>query len=315
MTIALGMMVQDRAHCVEAAIQSALRFVNGCVFLDGGSTDGTQDICARYGTVIHAPWPGSYGAQRTAVMEACRAAGAEWYLMLDSDEIVTDGGDLAEQFARARHHDLDALLVNCVPITLEGRQVPEPNFRLIRTDRGMEWRYAYDEQLAGWRKGRVAYSTLTIEQDYRRNFDAAHAARRGYLEPLRAAAKLGSDPWCHASYFLMRSHMSVGDYAKAEEYARGIVRARCDSTGYASAWTTLARCALLRGDVVAAWDDLQVAAARHPGMADVWHLIAITAAQRMNAALADPGAYFVTAQASRTIDAAAVLRALGCQVE
>jgi hypothetical protein len=143
----------------------------------------------------------------------------------------------------------------------------------------------------------------------------AHAARCAWLEPRHDRYPIGSDEWCHASYFLMRSHMSVGDYEKAEEYARGIVRARFDSTGYASAWTTLARCALLRGDFVAAWDDLQVAAARHPGMADVWHLIAVCAAQRMNAASAEPGPYVVTAQASSTIDAAAVLRSLGCRVE
>lgn len=315
MTIALGMMVQDRAHCVEAAIRSALPLVDSCVFLDGGSKDGTQAICARYGKVIHAPWPGDYGAQRTAVLRACRDAGAEWYFMLDSDEIVTDLGDVAEMRAHAAEDDLDALLVRCVPITLEGRQVPEPNFRLIRTDRGMEWRYAYDEQLAGWRKNRVAYSTLTIEQDYRRSFDAAHAARRGYLEPLRAAAKIGTDPWCHASYFLMRSHMSVHDYDAAKDYALSLVDSKCDSTGYASAWATLIRCNLIGGDVDAAWLNAAAAVKRHPGFADLWHLIAIIAMQRMSGALADPGAYFVTAQASSTVDAAAVLRALGCQVE
>jgi len=315
--IHLGMMVKDRAASVERALQSAARFVDGYTILDTGSTDGTREIVSKYGKVRDVPWTGDYGEMRTKVMDACREDGADWYLMLDSDEEIIDGGDFAAALVAAQERDLDAVMVNCVPVMTTGRQPSEPNFRLIRTDRGMRWHYAYDEQLVGWRPDRIGFSTFTIEQDYCRSFDAAHAARHGYLGPMRNRSEYGSPDWCHATYFLMRSFQSIGDFKTAEQYAVEIYMAKPTAIGFASAWTTAARCAMIRGDTAAAWRRICEGTCNHPGYADLWHLAAILACGKMDETSAAPGPYFATAQIAETVRQAlpGVLRGLGCHVE
>ena len=317
MRIHLGMMVKDREASVGRALASASGLVDGYTILDTGSTDRTREVCAAFGRVRDVPWVDDYGAMRNAVMDACREDGADWYFMLDSDEEITDRGDFADVVRAAVEGDLDAVMVNCVPVMNHGRQPSEPNFRLIRTDRDMRWKYAYDEQLIGWRSDRVGFSTLSLDQDYCRDFTDAHEKRRGYLEPLRQRSAPGSDEWAHATYFLMRSYQSVRDFTTAEDYARDLVARKPKALGLATAWTTAARCAMMRGDVSGAWDILQRGTKVHPGLADLWHLIAVLAVGQMDGALADPGPYFATAQIASTVrdEIPSALRALGCLVE
>lgn len=317
MRLHLGMMVKDRESSVGRALESARHIVDGYTILDTGSTDGTRAICERYGKVRDVPWTGDYGEMRTKVMHACEEDGATWYLMLDSDEEITDAGDIRAALADAEARELDAVMVDCIPITLHGRQPSEPNFRLIRLGLGMYWQYAYDEQLRGWRKDRIRISTLSIDQDYRRSFEGAHAARFAYLSPMRARSREGSPDWCHATYFLMRSFASVNDYETAEKYALALTQAMPKAIGFATAWKMAAWSAMRRGDTAAAWARLQDGVRNHPGMADLWHLIAVVACGRIDECCADVGPYFPVAQVAPGIqrNIPDALRALGCSVE
>lgn len=316
MRVHLGMMVKDREASVRRALESARPFVDGYTILDTGSTDGTRAICAEFGRVHDVPWSGDYGDMRTKVMAACRADGADAYLMLDSDEEITSAGDYADMRSRMDAEGLDAVMVDCVPIMLCGRQPSEPNFRLIRLDRGMHWHYAYDEQLHGWRPDKIGFSTLSIDQDYKRDFAVAHAARHAYLAPMRERADYGSGDWCHATYFLMRSFDSIGHSETAEQYAAELTLAKPTSVGLASAWTFAARAALLRGDLDRAWRRIAEGLYNHPGYADLWHLAALVALGRMSATAADRGPYFATAQVSPLLaeKVPEAMRALGATV-
>lgn len=79
------LITRDAADTLERCLAS-LDFAAGIVVLDHGSTDGTLEICARFGArVIAAEWTG-FGAAKAAVTAA---ATTRWVLSIDADEEVS----------------------------------------------------------------------------------------------------------------------------------------------------------------------------------------------------------------------------------
>jgi glycosyltransferase involved in cell wall biosynthesis len=226
------MMVKNREASVGVALESAASLVDGYSIIDTGSTDGTVPICERYGRVRHIEWTHDYGRHRTDVLRACESDGADWCLMLDSDEEIATRGDYRQAMAVAAARDFDAMLIDCVPVSEQGFHKPDPLFRLIRLNRGLRWIYPNDEQLIGYRQSRCGYTTLKIHQDYAGDPAPRHAIRLRGLAPLRANSEAGSAPWMHATCFLARSYCSIGDYTTAEVLARDLIVWAPDRTDY-----------------------------------------------------------------------------------
>lgn len=83
-TIAAAIMAKNEASDIGACIESVL-WMNEVVVLDSGSTDGTQDICRKYGVnVVETDWPG-FGEQSN---RALCAVNADWCFLIDADERV-----------------------------------------------------------------------------------------------------------------------------------------------------------------------------------------------------------------------------------
>jgi len=85
-TISIAVIAMNEADRIGRLLKSA-KFADEVIVVDSGSTDGTQDLCEKFGArVIFNEWPG-YAAQKQFAMEQ---AISEWILSLDADEEISD---------------------------------------------------------------------------------------------------------------------------------------------------------------------------------------------------------------------------------
>jgi len=96
--VAVVMIVRNEAALVQRALASVLPHVDEALVLDTGSTDDTVALAQAAGArVAHFKWVDDFSAARNAALDA---AGADWHVVLDADEWLTDG---VEALAALRH--------------------------------------------------------------------------------------------------------------------------------------------------------------------------------------------------------------------
>lgn len=79
-------MVQNSEKTLAIALESLDRIYDELIIVDGGSTDKTCEIAARYGAkIVYSPWSGDYAQQRNIYL---REVKTEWVFVLDSDEFI-----------------------------------------------------------------------------------------------------------------------------------------------------------------------------------------------------------------------------------
>ena len=88
--LSIGMIVKNESRSLEQCLKALeqLRSAIPCelVIADTGSSDGTQEIAAKYADIFFEyPWINDFAAARNAVME--RSSG-KWYLSIDADEYL-----------------------------------------------------------------------------------------------------------------------------------------------------------------------------------------------------------------------------------
>lgn len=85
MKISVAIITHDAAADLDRCLAS-VAFADEIVVLDQGSTDGTAEVCARRGAVLHqSEWLG-FGPTKQKAVGLCRN---RWVLSLDSDEEVS----------------------------------------------------------------------------------------------------------------------------------------------------------------------------------------------------------------------------------
>lgn len=113
MTIAAVVITKNEERNVGACLES-LRWVHDLIVVDACSTDRTVEIVREYTPrVFIRSWPG-FGAQKNYGIDR---ATADWILIVDADERVTDA--LREEIIRS---------IDSAPDNLAGFEIPRRNF-------------------------------------------------------------------------------------------------------------------------------------------------------------------------------------------
>ncbi len=100
--LALVMIARDEARCIARALRSARPWVDEMIVLDTGSTDDTVAIARAEGARVETfTWIKDFAAARNA---ALALSTADWNLVLDADEVLSEGAEQL-QAMRARSPD------------------------------------------------------------------------------------------------------------------------------------------------------------------------------------------------------------------
>ena len=99
-TIALVMIVKDEERCLKRCLDSVRGLVDRMIVVDTGSQDGTREIACRAGAEVYGyTWKNDFAEARNYALSL---SDADWNLILDADEYITEGtrGDM-DMFLRA----------------------------------------------------------------------------------------------------------------------------------------------------------------------------------------------------------------------
>jgi len=87
MSVALCMIVRNEERSLARCLASCKPVVHELVIVDTGSDDRTRQIAELFGAhLIEHPWSGDFSAARNAGLEA---AGSDWLLVMDADEVLS----------------------------------------------------------------------------------------------------------------------------------------------------------------------------------------------------------------------------------
>lgn len=159
-TIAAVVITKNEAHNIGPCLES-LRWVHDLIVVDAGSTDRTVEIAREYTSrVFIRSWPG-FGPQKNYGIDQ---ATADWILIVDADERVTDG--LQEEIIRS---------IEGAPDDVAGFEIPRRN---VFYGRWIQGGGLYpDLQLRLFRRQAGRYDDVLLHE---------HLAVRGRIDRLTA---------------------------------------------------------------------------------------------------------------------------------
>jgi (heptosyl)LPS beta-1,4-glucosyltransferase len=173
-TIAAVVITKNEAHNIGACLGS-LRWVHELIVVDAGSTDRTVEIVREHTSrVFIRSWPG-FGPQKNYGIDR---ATADWILIVDADERVTDG--LREEIIRS---------IEGAPDDVAGFEIPRRN---VFYGRWIQGGGLYpDRQLRLFRRQVGRYDDVLLHE---------HLAVRGRIDRLTA-------PLDHYSMQTIKDHV------------------------------------------------------------------------------------------------------------
>jgi hypothetical protein len=247
--VALVMIVRNEAGRIGRAIASVLPHVDEALVLDTGSTDDTVALALAAGArVAHFQWADDFSAARNAALDA---AGADWHVVLDADEWLSEGGATLAALRHTRPDHVGALRIDSLddgghalqsasswlsralpgPVRYEGRVHEQPQHHLpVRRLPVVIRHEGYLQQALAAKAGRnrvllerevaehphIAYAWYQLGKDhdvYGRHADALQAFARA--EAL--LTKGGENPaWLHDLVVRsLHAHKCLGRHADA----------------------------------------------------------------------------------------------------
>jgi (heptosyl)LPS beta-1,4-glucosyltransferase len=187
-TIAGVVITKNEAHNIGACLAS-LRWVHDLIVVDACSTDRTVEIVREYTSrVFIRSWPG-FGPQKNYGIDR---ATADWILIVDADERVTDG--LREEIIRS---------IEGVPDDVAGFEIPRRN---VFYGRWIQGGGLYpDRQLRLFRRQAGRYDDVLLHE---------HLAVKGRIDRLTAPLDHYSMPTIKDHVRKMMRYTTLGTQEK-----------------------------------------------------------------------------------------------------
>lgn len=263
--------VQDdvEAASLRAAVRSVQPYTDECVVvLDDRSRAGAASALEALGArVVARRWTDDFAGARNAAHEACLG---EWILVIDSDELLVNAGDLETALTLARSGDHDAVMVTVRTIGDLGPEMDLLQPRVYRKAK-CRWRYPIHNELEGVRSAVV--STARIDASYAGT--AREKITRSLPLLLAMAEREPDEPrW---AYYIARAFNGLIDSDAMARWAERCLSMAPDRPAYAQTWIDLALGRLRSGGdgAPAALSTILEALSHQPQHPDLWHTLAV----------------------------------------
>jgi tetratricopeptide (TPR) repeat protein len=217
--LSLCMIVRDEQDTLSRCLASVADAVDEIVVLDTGSRDETPEIARSFGAqLILDEWQGSFALARNASLEA---AGGDWILFLDADELLLDGDGerLRGLLPRTWCEGFQLSVINHTGRLGDGTSVTHRALRMFRNRPEYRFEGRLHEQLAhrlpSYLPGRVRDSGVRIEHH---GYLDAVRARRGKSQRNLGLLRLQqaeSSPSAFLHFNLGSEHAALGDHRAA----------------------------------------------------------------------------------------------------
>jgi tetratricopeptide (TPR) repeat protein len=213
--LSLCMIVRDEQEMLGRCLEAVAEAVDEIVILDTGSTDATIEIARSFGArVLERPWTGSFAEARNVSFEA---AGGDWILYLDADEVLVreDTTMLRSLTTRTWREAFYLVETNHTGELDGGGAVTHSALRLLRNRPEYRFEGRVHEQISqclpGYLPERIEASTVRVEHfGYLASVRRDRAKSQRNIELLHMQQAEGTDtPFLH--YNLGCEHAAAGD--------------------------------------------------------------------------------------------------------
>jgi glycosyltransferase involved in cell wall biosynthesis len=216
-TIALVMIVKNEAKILERCIESVKAIVDEFVIVDTGSTDGTQEIIKKYGTLYEIPFTNYVDTKNNAL----KLAKSDYILFMDADEYVVSGLQFLKE-----HAQTGAQCVQCNIVEGADDNYSQVYLRSRLWKNDGTWRFdgpGVHETLVGG----VPYIDYRINVKHDHSHRTAESYANRYPEYVRmlSDALVKNPKDARALFYMGRTHKDAGNYLEAITYFKRYLNA------------------------------------------------------------------------------------------
>ena len=258
--LSLCMIVRDDAKDLDRCLKSCSTLFDEIIIVDTGSQDNSKEVAEKYGAkIFDFVWVDDFAKARNF---AFQQATCPWIMWLDADDLIKkdDLDKLFDLKERLLHSNKNAIML----IYHYNLHVKGYNYRIVRNDPGIRWKYPIHE-------------TLIFDKCVSEKFEAAvhHLGASGMARNIAILKKAYAGEWKddgRIQHYLAREYCYTGEHEKAVEMYSKHLRnipayTRCGAYYYyaASCFKT--------GRYLKALDLCDYANKKHPIFADFYCLM------------------------------------------